>query len=63
VEYGNLTLGPNYTSVFLGTQAGSTMLELYKQGSNVGNNYLKAADLTAGQIVVFRGSITYQIAE
>ena len=63
VEYGNLTLGENYTSVCLAAQGGESFLGLYKQGNGVGNNYVKASDLTVGQDVVFRGSITYQVPE
>lgn len=63
LEYNNLTLGTGYTNAIIAAVAGQSYLELVKTGQASAYNYLAVSALTDGQTVVFRGNLTYQIAD
>lgn len=60
VQYNNLTLPANYYNVIAKGRSNGSFVDLFINGSNVGENYLNKNHLTSGQPVIFSGQIIYQ---
>lgn len=60
VEYNNLTLGTNYFNVI--GEPNGTYIDFFKMGSGVATVNLPTTALTASQVIVFRGQVTYRTA-
>lgn len=59
IEYNILNLGTNFTEVI--GRSSFNYIRLVKQGNGVSTNYVKASDIPAGQPVILKGQITYQV--
>jgi hypothetical protein len=62
IEYNVLNLGTNYANVLATTNPNENHIALVKTGNGVAGTYLTAADLAAGQAVVFTCSLVYTVA-
>jgi len=62
IEYNILNLGTNFYNVFVSTVGGQSYLDIFKSGSGVSTNYVKATAIPSSQTILFEGQITYQVA-
>ena len=60
-EYNFLNLGTNFTTVLAGIVKGESCIRLYKQGNGVATNYLPVSNLDKTQVIIFNGTILYQV--